>query len=405
MQPKPAMSTYRVIAVAIAAAAGLAGLGAGAPEMVGHSLRPVRRDATDERIHQLKLPAGFALEVFARDLGDPRILVIGDDDTVYVSRPDHGDVLALGNADGTANGRRTVQSGLEKAHGLAFAGNRLYVAGERKVVAADAQPDGRLGSWRTIVDNLPEGGQHGRRTLGIGADGLLYVSIGSSCNACDETNREHATLLRMRADGTERTIFARGLRNTIGFAWHPVTNDLWGMDHGTDWRGDDQPPEELNKLIAQGDYGWPGCFGDRRPDLFFVGRTVTDKEAHCRATQPAVLTYQAHSAPIALVFYTGRQFPPDYRNDAFVAMHGSWNRAPVTGYKVVRLRFENGRPVRFEDFLTGFLIEDGKAHFGRPAGLAVTRDGALLVSDDTNGVVYRIAYRGDRASPARAERR
>jgi glucose/arabinose dehydrogenase len=405
LQSQHAMPLYRPIVLAIVAFAGLAALGAGAPGMIGHSFRPVRRDATEERIYQLKLPAGFTLEVFARELGDPRMLMVGEDDTVYVSRPDQGDVLALGNGDGRSDGRRTVLSGLDKAHGLALAGNRLYVAGVRKVVAADVLADGQLGAWRTIVDHLPDGGQHGRRTLGVGPGGLLYVSVGSACNACDETDSEHATLLRMRTDGTERSVFARGLRNTIGFAWHPATNELWGMDHGADWRGDDQPPEELNRLTARGDYGWPVCFGNRQPDPFFVSRTISDKEAHCRGTQPPVLTYQAHAAPIALVFYTGRQFPRDYLNDAFVAMHGSWNRAPPTGYKVVRIRFERGRPTRFEDFLTGFLIEDGKAHFGRPAGLAVTRDGALLVSDDTNGVVYRIAYRGDRASAARAGQR
>src|SRR5262245_10864475 len=402
LQSQQAMPKYRPILLAIVACAGLAALGAGTPEMLGHSFRPVRRDATDERIHQLKLPAGFTLDVFARDLGDPRMLAIADDGTAYVSRPDQGDVLALGNGDGRSDGPRTALSGLENAHGLALAGNRLYVAGVRKVVVADVLADGQLGPWRTIVDNLPSGGQHGRRTIGMGPDGLLYVSVGSSCNACDETDREHATLLRIRIDGIERTVFARGLRNTIGFAWHPVTNELWGMDHGSDWRGDDQPPEELNRITARGDYGWPLCFGNRQPDPFFVSRAITDKEAHCRTTQPPVLTYQAHSAPIAMVFYAGRQFPRDYRNDAFVAMHGSWNRSPATGYKVVRIRFDHGRPVRFEDFLTGFLIEDGKAHFGRPAGLAVTRDGALLVSDDTNGVVYRVAYRGDRGSAARA---
>jgi glucose/arabinose dehydrogenase len=167
------------------------------------------------------------------------------------------------------------------------------------------------------------------------------------------------------------------------------------MDHGSDWRGDDQPPEELNRILDGRDYGWPFCFGDRQPDPYLSAEPARLTTAgHCRRSEPPVLTYQAHSAPIALVFYTGGQFPAEYRNDAFVAMRGSWNREPPTGYKVVRLRFQGGAPQGFEDFLTGFLIEEGRAHFGRPAGLAVARDGALLLSDDTNGVIYRVTHGG-----------
>jgi glucose/arabinose dehydrogenase len=372
------------------AVTGAAVFSAMAVEVVGHNVRPVRRDATADRARQLQRPAGFTVEVLARDLGNPRMMTV-DDGTVYVSRPDTDDVVALRLRDGRIEGApRTVLSHLDKAHGLAIHGGRLYVGGVKKVVVAElsSQPL----EWRTLVDGLPDGGQHGRRTLGIGPDGHLYISVGSSCNACDETNPEHATLLKVPLNGTPRTVFARGLRNTLGFAWHPDTRELWGLDHGSDWRGNDQPPEELNKLVDGADYGWPLCYADRQPDPLFDSQKVKDKERHCRQSIPPALVYQAHSAPIAIVFYTGTQFPAEYRHDAFVTMRGSWNRKPPTGYKVVRIRFKDGQPIGFEDFLHSFLIEGGAAHFGRVAGLAVANDGSLLVSDDANGVIYRVAY-------------
>jgi glucose/arabinose dehydrogenase len=171
----------------------------------------------------------------------------------------------------------------------------------------------------------------------------------------------------------------------MALAWHPDTRELWGMDNGSDHRGDDQPPEELNRIVEGADYGWPSCFGDRQPDPDFTG-------GDCSKTVGATLGYQAHAAPIWMLFYTGRQFPEEYRGDGFVAFHGSWNRVPPSGYRVVRIRYERGQPQRFEDFLTGFLIEGGRAAFGRPAGLAVTRDGALLVSDDVQGYIYRVSH-------------
>jgi glucose/arabinose dehydrogenase len=388
------MTPVRTTLLAVALIGVLIAVALGA-EVIGHNVRPERREATDERIRQLQAPPGFTIDVLARDLGNPRMMVVGDDGTVYVSRPNTDDVIALSVRDGRVDGApRVVLSQLDGAHGLTLTRGRLYVAGVRKVVATDVSRP--AGEWRTIVDGLPDGGQHGRRTIGIGSDGQLYISIGSSCNACDETNPEHATLLRAPLENGPRAVFARGLRNTIGFAWHPDTNELWGVDHGSDWRGDDQPPEELNKLVEGGDYGWPVCFGDRQPDPTFESQKIKDKEAHCARTIAPALRYQAHSAPIALVFYTGTQFPAEYRHDAFVAMRGSWNREPPTGYKVVRVRFKNGQPTGFEDFVGSFLIEGGRAHFGRVAGLAVAADGALLVSDDTNGVIYRVAYSAPR---------
>lgn len=366
-------------------------------EVVGHSFTPTRRDFDEARLAELRLPAGYRVGVFARGLENPRMMAVGPDGTVYVTRPARGDVLALRDrdGDGRAEEKAVVASRLEGVHGIVLHDGRAYLASPTQVYVADLTPGGRLGTPRVLIDDLPDGGQHPNRTLAVGRDGMLYISVGSTCNACDEPNPEHATLLRTRPDGRNREIYARGLRNTLGFGFHPATGEVWGVDNGTDWLGDDTPPEELNRIVRGGDYGWPYCFGERRIDEAHPAEPEgTTKEAYCARTEPAVLTYEPHSAPIALAFYEGTGFPADYRGDAFVALRGSWNRYPPSGYKVVRIRFDNGRPVAMEDFLTGFLIEGGRAHFGRPAGIAVARDGALLVSDDANGVVYRVAYQG-----------
>jgi glucose/arabinose dehydrogenase len=322
------------------------------------------------------------------------MMAVGPDGSVYVTRPDQGDVVRLADRDGDGRADappQAVASNLKGVHGIAFQRDRLYLATVKEVYAAPLKGDGTLGEPRAIVKDLPDGGQHPKRTIGIGPDGLLYVSIGSTCNACVDTNDDAATIIRMAADGSGREVFARGLRNTIGFDWHPATHQLWGMDHGIDWMGNDDPPEELNRLEANADYGWPFVYADRRINELF-DRPGVNKQEYAKTTNPPALTYQAHSAPIAMLFYTGAQFPADYKNDAIVAMHGSWNRSPASGYKVVRIHFNNGAPERFEDLLTGFLSADGKTQFGRPAGLAVLKDGSLLVSDDASGVIYRVSY-------------
>jgi glucose/arabinose dehydrogenase len=361
----------------------------------GYLATPERLKFNESLLNELQLPPGFEISIFAQDLGNPRNLAVAPNGTVYVTRREQGDVIALTdtNKDGRANQKRTVASGLKFVNDITINQNRLYFVTDKHLYATNLLSNGREGNIQTLIRNLPDAGQHPNRTIGFGPDGLLYLSIGSTCNACDEPNDEHATLLQVQPDGSKRTIYAKGLRNTIGFAWHPQTKELWGMDHGSDWRGNTTPPEELN-LIKQGaNYGWPFCWGARRPDVYLQANpTGTSKEEYCKKTEEPVSTYTAHSAPLDLVFYTASQFPVQYRNSAFITMRGSWNRNPPVGYKVVRLRFENGKPVQFEDFVTGFLRADGKTQFGRPVGLATALDGSLLFTDDTNGVIYRISY-------------
>lgn len=313
---------------------------------------------------------------------------------LYVTRPDPGDVLRLtdSDGDGSADQRTTVVTGLPLVHGIVFRGAQVYLATDTQVLLANVDAEGGFDTPVAIIRDLPDGGQHPRRTLGISPDDELFISVGSSCDACPESNPEHATMLRAALDGTTRSTFASGLRNTIGFGWHPTTGQLWGMDHGSDWRGDDLPPEELNAIVQGGNYGWPYCYGDRQVDPVIQDPPRGTKQEYCAATRGPALSTQAHEAPIGMTFYTGASFPAEYQGDAFIAMHGSWNRLPPTGYSIVHLDFEDGVPQRFEPFVTGFLSPDGASTFGRPAGIAVAPDGALLFSDDTSGVIYRVSY-------------
>jgi glucose/arabinose dehydrogenase len=396
MAPRHATPRLAVASATIALAVLIAGTGAGTAgePRVGSAAQPERREPTVDLIKTLKLPPGFAINVFARGLEHPRMLLVTDDGSVLVTRPQQNDVLRLRDTDGdgVADKPERIVKDLEMVHGIALRDGQLYLASPKAVYVTplDGGQDARP---HPIIQNLPDGGQHPNRTLGFGPDGALYVTVGSDCNDCKETNPENATVLRADPKTGERRIFARGLRNTIGFGWHPKTKELFGMDHGSDWRGNDLPPEELNHLQDGKDYGWPYVYGKRVIDQVSDDPPGTTKAAYAAKTEPSALEYQAHSAPIGMVFYTGSQFPPDYQGDAFVAFHGSWNRDPPTGYKVVRIRFDDGRPVGFQDFVTGFLAPDGKSQFGRPAGIAVAKDGSLLFSDDSNGVIYRVTYR------------
>ncbi len=369
----------------------------GPQQVTGTILEPAARPATPERIAGLKLPPGLKVSVAARRLGNARMLAVGPNRTVYVTRREQGDVLALSDRDrdGTFERRRTVARGLPFLNGIARRGSSLYLVTDQELYRGRITRDGGVGRLEVLTRSLPDAGQHPNRTLAFGPDGALYVTVGSTCNACVEPDPRSATILRGRPDGTRLRVYARGLRNTIGFDWHPRTRALWGMDHGTDWRGDDQPPEELNRIVRGGNYGWPFCFADGQLDNALPAEPQGVSQAgYCAASRPAALTYTAHAAPIGFAFQKGTGLGAAYRGDAFVAMRGSWNRGRPSGYEVVRVDFEGGRPVAFEPFLTGFLVEEGRAQFARLAGLVIDRDGSLLVADDSNGVLYRVSAEG-----------
>ncbi len=336
------------------------------------------------------------------------MIAVGADGTIYVTQREPGTLTMLRDTDndGVADVQKVVAE-KKMLHGLTIHNGKMYLVTVKEVLVADIKPDGTLTPPRTIISDLPDGGQHPNRTLAVGSDGMLYITAGSTCNACDETNEESATVLRASLDGRTRKIFASGLRNTIGFGWHPVSRRMYGMDHGIDWLGDNDQREELNEITEGTKYGWPYVYADSKinPQDDVPPKFGLTNEDWARQSKEPSLLYTAHSAPMGMAFYTGTMFPDEYRNDAFVAMRGSWNRKPPSGYEVVRIRFDrSGTPTAIEPFLTGFLVKNGSpegkdAQFARLAGLAVARDGALLVSDDTNNIIYRISH--DKSSGGR----
>jgi glucose/arabinose dehydrogenase len=345
----------------------------------------------ESMVSRIKVPPGFAVSVAATGLGKPRMMTFSDNGHLYVSRRDQGDVLLLvdTNGDGHFDDMHTVVSKFPGVHGLAIRDGYLYLVANRELKRAKLRADGTAEEPEMLIKDLPDGGQHGNRTIGFGPDGMLYITVGSDCNDCNETNPENATIVVAKADGSSRRIYARGLRNTIGIDWHPETRQLWGADNGTDWRGDEIPPEELNLIKDGGHYGWPVVYGKRVVDETREEPVGTTKKAFALTTEPAVLEFPAHSAPINLLFLgKASGFPKDYQDDALISLHGSWNRKNPEGYKVQRIIFENGVPGAVEDFFSGFLSADGKTRFGRPAGLAISPSGKVYISDDVNGVIY-----------------
>lgn len=363
----------------------------------------------------LQVPADFSIQAFARVnpagggyFRGPRFMAFGPDGNLYLSLGLDNKVVMLPDRDhdGRADEIATVADKLNGPQGLVFVEGMLYVANQDGVVRLE-QGDGKwpASEVKPIIGNLPTGG-HTMKSLKLGPDGLLYLNVGSSCNVCEESDPLRATLLRYSVDGKpagalpsvgrhpSSPIFASGLRNTQGFAWHPATGALYATNNGADMRSDtkggkpvdDLPPEHLNLIAPGKHYGWPHCWGDRVTDPNFPGAA-----GFCAGTQPPALTLPAHSTPIGIAFLDQSGFPQEYRDDALVALHGSWNRQQPSGYKVVRVHFEQGKPVSVSDFVTGWL--ENRSAWGRPVDIAVGPDGAAYISDDRAGMIYRIVYR------------
>ena len=286
--------------------------------------------------------------------------------------------------DGQADEVTPVISGLRNLpHGLAFHSGYLYVAMEDSVSRYPYLGDGNLGDHEVIVGNLPVAG-HPSRTVGFGQSDKMYVSVGSSCNVCEEVDQHRAVVMEYDVDGSGERVFAKGIRNAVGFVFHPKTGEIWATENGRDALSDDLPPDEINVIRAGRHYGWPYCYGKQVPDPEF------NDPARCRTTEESHYDLQAHSAPLGLRFIDSPQFPSAWQGDLLVAYHGSWNRREPTGYKVVKMEIDEGKIVSEEDFIYGWLLDSGES-VGRPVDLIFgPEDGALYISDDKFGVIYRV---------------
>lgn len=353
--------------------------------------------AEAELVQRIRVPEGFHISTWFGGIPNNRVLRFTDAGDLLVSSPRTSRIYLLkrdGNGDGKPDGSTILMEGLNDPHGLALRDGYLYVAETDAVlrVKFDAASGTVHGDRERIITGLPGGGNHWRRVIDFGPDGWLYVAVGSSCNVCIEDDPRRAAINRFEPTTWRGEIYATGLRNSAGFDWQPGTDVLYATDNGRDLLGDDFPPCELNRVTQGGFYGWPYANGDKVPDPDFG----TDQQKVAQSLAPA-FAFGAHNAPLGITFYEGTAFPERYRGAAFVALHGSWNRSTKAGYKVVALFFNPDGTIRQEDFITGF--EENENVIGRPTYFAVGPDGALYVSDDYSGAIYRVAY-GDKVSGA-----
>lgn len=342
---------------------------------------------------EVQTPAGFAANVYAGGLQGPRFMALGPDGAIYVAERGAGQIVRLPDVDGDgiADGVEVYATGLDSPHSLVYHEDAWYVGVPTGVVRLrDTDGDGRADEQAAVVDGVPGDGNHRTRTVLFLPDGRMVLSVGSSCNVCvEEDPRRAAILVYDSAGGENERIYASGLRNAVGLALHPESGELWATNNGRDLLGDELPPENVYIIREGADYGWPACHSGDIVDPDF------GSEGACAGVGQPVVEMQAHSAPLGLTFYDGETFPEEYRGDLFIAFHGSWNRSEPTGYRVVRLPFTGGESADgVVDFATGWLDEASGDVPGRPVDVLVGADGALYVSDDKGGYIYRIQYEG-----------
>ena len=340
-------------------------------------------------VEQISLPPGFSIAVLADDVPTARAMAVSPKGVVYAGSLD-GHVYALETTDGRVTARHVIASGLLFPAGVAFRDGALYVSAISRILRFD-DIDNHLETPPqpvVVTDQLPSDQAHGWKFIGFGPDGKLYVPTGAPCNICKPDPDRYALIARMNPDGSDYEVFARGIRNTVGFDWNPLTKALWFTDNGRDLLGDNIPDDELNRAPKAGmHFGYPYCHAGDVPDPEFGAGHP------CSGFTPPVVKLGAHVAALGMRFYTGTAFPADYRNNVFIAEHGSWNRSTKVGYRVVRvIPGTRGSKPRMVPFAQGWL-QPGEKVWGRPADVLPMPDGSLLISDDTAGAIYRVTYK------------
>ncbi len=355
--------------------------------LVPHAEGIAAKPASDIKLNNIKLPPGFSIELWASGLPNARSLAVGAKGTVFVGTRLLDTVYAVIEKDGKREVRPLLK-GLHQPNGVAFHNGALYVAEVSRILRFDAIEDHLANPPKAVVvfDALPKDEQHGWKFLTVGPDGMLYFNIGAPCNSCMPLDT-HAQIVRVDPqDGVLETV-ARGVRNSVGMAFHPVTRELWFTHNGRDWLGDDLPHDTLHRVQRSvPHFGYPYCHqGDVLDPIFGRGRS-------CAEFTPPVLKLGPHVAPLGMRFYSGKMFPPEYRHRIIIAHHGSWNTSVKAGFNLMQVTLDGqGKVVKYEPFAQGWL--EGNNHWGRPVDVQVMPDGALLVSDDWAGALYRISYK------------
>jgi glucose/arabinose dehydrogenase len=363
----------------------------------------ISRTSNDVNIllNDIILPDGFNIEVYASDVENARSMAISPSGTIFVGNRREDNVFALRDTDGdnVVDKKILISNKLTNMpNGVAFHNGNLYVAEVNKIwvfknIESNLNKMDNTDDYSEdpvlISDDFPSDRHHGWKYISFGPDGKLYVPVGAPCNICESKDEIYASITRMNADGTGKEVFVNGVRNTVGFTWHPDTGEMWFTDNGRDMLGDNYPPCELNKVTeADQHFGYPYCHGGDISDPEFGGKYS------CTDFVKPVQNLGPHTAPLGLKFYTGNMFPEEYHGDIFIAEHGSWNRSKKIGYRITRVKIENNKSIGYEPFIYGWLNEEEQEAWGRPVDILILKDGSMLISDDMANVVYRVSYNG-----------